>query len=44
LRSNPSEKQLQPLDVAIFKHLHMFYDAAICRWLQSNPSEKQQSS
>jgi hypothetical protein len=32
--------RLQPLDVAIFKPLQTFYNAAICRWLRSNPGEK----
>jgi hypothetical protein len=30
---------LQPLDVAIFKPFQTFYDAAVSKWLQSNPGE-----
>jgi hypothetical protein len=31
--------RLQPLDVAIFKPFQTFYDAAVSKWLRSNPGE-----
>jgi hypothetical protein len=31
--------RLQPLDVAVFKPFQTFYDAAVSKWLRSNPDE-----